>query len=151
MFRNPHTDPWHEPGPKPETRQSGFVLLEVLIATVLAALTLIVVFHAYTTAFGGSERTERVTVALLAAESKLAELGVATTLRPGATAGRLDGGYRWRADVRPYGGLPEAEFGGPPVVAYEVEVTVSWGGGAGQAVTLSSLRLVAKDRHGRAR
>lgn len=138
MFRNLHTD-----------REAGFVLLEVLIAAVLAALTLIVVFHSYSTAFSGSERTERVTIALLAAESKLAEIGVAAPLQPGETTGRLEGGYGWRAEVRPYGALPEDEFGGPPVRAYEVEVTVSWGGG--QSVSLSSLRLIAKDGYGQTR
>ena len=143
MFRNPPTDRDH--------RESGFVLLEVLIAAVLATITLIVVFHSYTTAFGGSERTERVTVALLAAESKLAEMGVTETLRPGATSGRLEGGYRWRADVRPYGGNREREISEPLVLAYEVEVTVSWGNAAGEAVTLSSLRLIAKDGYGQTR
>ncbi len=145
MFRNPPTDRDH--------RESGFVLLEVLIAAVLATITLIVVFHSYTTAFGGSERTERVTVALLAAESKLAEMGVAEALRPGATGGRLEDGYRWRAEVRPYGGNRESEISEPPVLAYEVEVTVSWGNAAGENVTLSSLRLIAntKDGYGQTR
>ena len=121
------------------------MLLEVLIAAVLAALTLIAVFHVYSTAFSGSARTERVTIALLAAESKLAELGITEALQPGASSGRLDGGYRWRTDIRPYGGLPEADLARLPVRAYAVEVTVSWGGGAGQSITLSSLRLAAED------
>lgn len=137
--------------PPIKTGQSGFILLEVLIAAVLAAVTLMVVFHAYTTAFSGSGRTERVTVALLAAESKLAELGVVTPLQAGTNVGRLDGGYRWRTDVRPYGGLSANDLDALPVLAYEVEVTVSWGSDAGQAVTLSSLRLTAKDGHGRTR
>ncbi len=127
------------------------MLLEVLIAAVIAALTLIAVFHVYSTAFNGSARTERVTIALLAAESKMAALGVVETLQPGLSSGPLDGGYRWRTDIRPYGGLPEADLARLPVRAYAVEVTVSWGGGAGQSITLSSLRLVAEDGRGQTR
>ncbi len=127
------------------------MLLEVLIAAVIAALTLIAVFHVYSTAFSGSARTERVTIALLTAESKMAELGVSEALRPGVSSGRLDGGYGWRTDIRPYDGLPEDALARLPVRAYAVEVTVSWGGGAGQSITLNSLRLAAEDGRGETR
>ena len=127
------------------------MLLEVLIAAVIAALTLIAVFHVYSTAFNGSARTERVTIALLTAESKMAELGVSEALEPGTISGRLDGGYLWRTDIRPYDGLPEDDLARLPVRAYAVEVTVSWGRGAGQSITLSSLRLAAEDGRGETR
>lgn len=139
MFHRPHTDPGNKTG----GGQSGFVLLEVLIAAVIATVTLIAVFHAYSTAFSGSARTERVTIAVLAAESKMAALGIAEALEPGVASGRLDGGYGWRTEIRPYDGLPEADLARLPVRAYLVEVTVSWGGGAAQSITLSSLRLAA--------
>lgn len=147
MFHKPHTDP----KVKARGGQSGFVLLEVLIAAVIAALTLIAVFHVYSTAFKGSARTERVTIALLTAESKMAELGVSEALEPGTISGRLDGGYLWRTDIRPYDGLPEDDLARLPVRAYAVEVTVSWGAAAGQSITLSSLRLAAEDGRGRTR
>ena len=133
------------------TAQSGFVLLEVLIAAVIATLTLITVFHIYSTAFSGSARTERVTIALLAAESKMAALGVTEALQPGSSGGQLDGGYSWSTDIRPYEGLSGTDSATSSIKAYEVEVTVSWGRDAGQRITLSSLRLAMEDRRGQAR
>ena len=98
-----------------------------------------------------TQAPERVTIALLAAESKMAALGVSETLEPGTNGGQLDGGYRWRTDIRPYDGLPEADLARLPVRAYAVEVTVSWGRGAGQSITLSSLRLATEDGRGETR
>jgi len=133
--------------PAPAHSRAGFTLLEVLIAFAILALTLIAAYQLLGTGLRGSERAERVTLALLAAESKLAEIGVGLPLGAGRSGGALDGGYRWRAEVRR---RPEpaaaaaAETGlGPPVVAYEVTVTVSWGTRAAESVTLDTLRLAA--------
>ncbi len=136
---------------KRRNSQRGFTLLEVVVAFAIVALSLGVVFSVYGTAFDGIRRAGQVTAALLAAESKLAEMGVTTPLRTGSVGGTLDGGYRWLAAVRPYRSAPRAARDTLPVLAYEVEVTVSWGPGSGQAVTLNAVRLVRRERDGQAR
>ena len=136
---------------RPQNSQSGFTLLEVVVAFAVAALALGAVFHVYGTAFGGSERAERLTIALLAAESKLAEVAGTALLKPGRTTGTLEDGYHWLAVVQPYLGTPETVPEQLPVRAYQIEVTVSWGAGGGQAVSLNTVRLVPRNRHGQAR
>ena len=114
----------------------------MLIALAVLSMTLIAAYQLLGTGLRGSERAERVTFALLAAESKLAEIGGSVPLRAGRSGGALGGGYRWRAEVRR---RPEAEpESALPVAAYEVSVTVSWG--TAGAVTLDTLRLAATPR-----
>ncbi|MFQ5955239.1 MAG: prepilin-type N-terminal cleavage/methylation domain-containing protein [Kiloniellales bacterium] len=128
--------------------RAGFTLLEVLVAFAVLALVLAAAFQLLGSGLGGSERAGRYTHALLAAQSKLAEIGVSDRLRPGRMGGVLDGGYRWRAEVRRLlpgaAAEPEAERR-LPVDAYEVTVTVSWGA---EAVTLDTLRLATRDGDG---
>lgn len=126
--------------------ERGLTLLEVLVALALVAMTLAAAFHLSATALAGSARSERVTLALLAAESRLAALGVEEPLRAGRTGGGLDGGFRWTADVRPYEGLPPATLGRLPVRAYEVAVSVRWGDDEAEAVTLQTVKLRPRRR-----
>ncbi len=122
-----------------DASRAGFTLLEVLVAFAVLSMTLIAAYQLLGTGLRGSERAERVKFALLAAESKLAEIGGGASLRAGRSGGTLGGGYRWRAEVRRRREAePESAL---PVAAYEVSVTVSWG--TAGAVTLDTLRLAA--------
>ncbi len=130
--------------PRAADSRAGFTLLEVLVAFAVLALVLSAAFRLIGAGLGGSQRAERYTYAVLAAQSKLAEIGVTGRLRPGRMGGVLDGGYRWRAELRR---LPDAEAQPDdgrrmPVTAYEVTVTVSWESGA---VTLDTLRLATRE------
>ena len=77
---------------KSRDSRAGFALVEVLAALVLVLLTLGVVYQAYGTAFDTSARAKRVTEALLAAESKLAELGAMRPRAAGASIGLVADG-----------------------------------------------------------
>ncbi len=121
---------------------AGFTLLEVLIAFAVLSMTLIAAYQLLGTGLRGSERAERATLALLAAESKLAEIAGSAPLRAGRSGGALGDGYRWRAEIRRHRAAePDTAL---PVAAYEVSVTVSWG--AAGSVTLDTLRLAATPR-----
>jgi general secretion pathway protein I len=61
--------------------ERGFTLLEVVIAFTLLAAVLAVVLRLFSEGASGTAKAERRTIALLHAESKLAELQV-TTRRP---------------------------------------------------------------------
>ncbi len=127
-----------------DASRAGFTLLEVLIAFAVLSMTLIAAYQLLGTGLRGSERAERVTLALLAAESKLAEIGGSAPLRAGRSGGALEGGYRWRAEVRRHREPAATPGSALPVAAYEVSVTVSWG--TAGAVTLDTLRLAATPR-----
>ncbi len=133
---------------KSRDSRAGFALVEVLAALVLVLLTLGVVYQVYGTAFDTSARAERVTEALLAAESKLTELGAMRPLRAGASSGTLADGYSWRAVVSAYREGLRSDPDAMPVRAFDIEVTVAWGGRAHQSVTLGTIRVVPQGRDG---
>lgn len=126
--------------------ERGFSLLEVLIALSVTTLTLIVVFRLFGTALGATERAERLTYAVLIAESKLAELGASEPLRPGRTGGALADGYRWIAEVRDFDGISHELRERLPVRAYEVAVTVVWSPDDRSRFTLRTLKLKPRGR-----
>lgn len=127
--------------------QAGFTMIEVLVALAVAGLVLGAVFHFFGTTFQGNERAQRTTLALLVAESKLAEVGVTLPLSAGRHTGRTADGHAWVAEVRDYlppDGIDPATL---PLKAFEVEVTVTPAGRAGDAVSLATLRLRPRERH----
>ena len=121
----------------------GFTLLEVLVAFTVLAISLGVLFQIFSTGMRASRSAEEYTRATLLAESKLAAIGITDALEEGETTGDFEDGFAWRVAIRPYRlDGPEAEGLPPPIEAYEVVVTVSWGQGSGErSVSLTTLRL----------
>jgi general secretion pathway protein I len=110
-------------------RQRGFTLLEVLVAFLILALTLAVI---YQTA-GGSVRAtikgDRQTYALTLAESVLNSYR--DVPEGGMTrSGELENGFRWRLDARPRP-VPEDQRNRTALPLYDARVEVNWDGGAG--------------------
>lgn len=124
--------------PRPE---AGFTLLEVVVAFTVAALVVAAAFQVFGTAFDGSARAERVTLAQLTAESKLAEVGHSLPLTSGERAGEAAGGLRWTVRIVAEGDARDGDVARGPVRPYAVTVTVRWGAREADAVTLRSARL----------
>jgi general secretion pathway protein I len=135
-------------GPAPaRAGERGFTLIEVLVAFVIVALALGALLQVFATGLRGSSAAENYTMAALLAESKLAAMGIEEPLEEGERAGEFDNGFAWSTIVRPYDGGGD---GGPTLApgalqAFEVSVTVRWGGaGRERSVSLATLRLVAE-------
>ncbi len=124
-------------------RSGGFTLLEVLVAFVVLAISLGVLFEIFSTGMRAQHSAEEYTRATLLAESKLAAIGITGALEEGETTGEYEDGYHWRVAIRPYRlDEPEEEGSPPPIEASEVVVTVAWGEGSGErSVSLTTLRL----------
>lgn len=122
----------------------GFTLLEVVIAFVLLAGMLAVVLRLFSEGTGGVARAERRTIALLHAESKLAEV-LAVARQPGDFNGVFPDGYRWRASLV---ARRERVAKDPrPVDALLVTVTVSAPDeDAARGVSLDAIHLVTPPR-----
>lgn len=123
---------------------AGFTLLEVIVAFAIVALALVVLLGVFSQGLSGSAASERTSLALLRAESRLAALGVSAPLDAGRRDGAYPDGARWRTVVRPYR-VPE-RVGEEAVLtrAFEVEVAVAWpGADAADGVRLVTLRLAA--------
>ena len=122
----------------PARRQGGFTLLEVLIAFVIVALALGVLFQGATQSLGSVRTTARYQEALSRARSHMAAVGQSGPLVAGTQSGDDGSGFRWRTDISPLATIPVTGGSrlGSRAVLYAVTATISWGqngqGGAGQ-------------------
>lgn len=113
--------------------ERGFTLLEVLVAFVIAAIALSVLFSGSLGGLASVRVASGYEQAVARARSHLAAEGV--SLVPGDRQGDDGGGYRWRVRVRPIDAIkkrigevqPGAAEGNAIVVTlYAIEVIVSW-------------------------
>ncbi len=127
----------------PQHPEIGFTLLEVLIAFTLVAFVLAAVIQLYSGGLRSTGISEQRVVAVMLAQSKLAELAARQPLEPHAESGLSGNGYRWRAEVRKYwemAALEEPQAN--PVVLYQITVDVAWGPAARpRNLELSTLRI----------
>lgn len=123
-------------------RQTGFTLLEVIVALAIAALVFgAAVQLSGTAARSGAALNER-TRALLVAESRLEAIGSQDVLRTGTTEGVASSGFRWQASVEPLV-LPDGvNAGNTPFRLYAISVDVAWGEERqSRRIRLASVRL----------
>jgi general secretion pathway protein I len=116
--------------PTPRTGDTGFTLLEVLVALVVLATTFVAVLQL----FGGGLRLVRAagdhSDAALVASARLADLE-SGPLREGTTEG-ADGPYRWTRRITLEPGLLPVEIDTPETARIRlarVSVEVRWGQG----------------------
>lgn len=108
--------------PDRAARQGGFTLLEVLIAFLIAALALGVLFRTGIESQGASAVSVRYQEAVSRARSRLAVLDGGLLAGGSDQQGDDGGGFRWRVRVSP---LSSTEAAGGPTL-YGVSVAVSW-------------------------
>ena len=114
----------------------GFTLLEVLVALLVFGLLFGVLAQIMRTGLRQSASAETTVMASLLARSQLARVGVELPLAPGEVEGEADG-MHWRTAIR----LAEPLSGESDIGAYTVDVTVAWGAGEAQQLTLTTLKL----------
>ena len=139
--------PMMAPMPRfPPADDAGFTLLEVLVAFVIAALALGVLFEGAVGSLRSTRVSARTEEALARARSHLATVGHGVALRPTTQEGDDGSSYHWSLRIAPQqsaagSGGPQA----PRLVLYAVQVTESWpdpGSGDGtRAVVLRTERL----------
>ena len=120
--------------------QSGFTLLETLVAMAILSIALVTLFRAAAGGMQGLDRTDRSAMAVAIAISRLEAAG-----QDGATSGKVAGGYSWRVQMAPYGepgGLQSAT--GP--AAHWVTVSVNWHGSPEAQPSSLVLRSLAMDQ-----
>lgn len=116
--------------------ERGFSLLEVLVAFLIVALVLGAALPLVGQGLQGTQAAERRTLALLHAESRLAEIASLADPRSEIRVGELAGGFSWRSESQ----LLEPRAG-TRLMLHRVSVT--WRGARpGEDVSLSTLRLV---------
>ena len=106
----------------------GFTLLEVLVAFVIAALALGVMFNVAVDALRSTALSARYEEAVVRARSHLAMVTNGGSLMPGNWSGEDGGGYQWHIHVTPVSQVAAEPTGGPavPLVLYAVSVWITW-------------------------
>jgi general secretion pathway protein I len=128
-----------------QSEEAGFTLLEVLVAFVIAALALGVLFEGAVSGLRSTRVADRTEEALSRARSHLATIGHGVALRTTTQEGEDGSLYHWRIAVVPLQSAPSGASGGqaaPKLVLYGVTVEESWPDGeATRRVTLRTQRL----------
>jgi prepilin-type N-terminal cleavage/methylation domain-containing protein len=119
--------------------ESGFTLVEVLVALAITVLSMAVLFKVISTDLDRTRAARDGAAAESLAQSLLAQYTVAP--RPGVMRGTAPGGYAWHVDTAPYADAPA----NLPVDAVTVAATVSWrDNGRVESRSLSTLRILPK-------
>jgi type II secretion system protein I len=125
--------------------ESGFTLLEVLIAAVLIGSVFVAVTSLMSQSLRNIDRMRPHEIAMMHAQEKMNEQLVRDELVPESTAGQWDDGYRWTVEITPLDFeavgqstaapqpvVPSAKTGNSTVTAgsntlFQVRVLVAWG------------------------
>jgi prepilin-type N-terminal cleavage/methylation domain-containing protein len=121
-------------------RDSGFTLLEIVVALTILGLSLTVLFGIFSQNVARTHLNE-----VRAEERALASsllVSSEATVGPMNSAGRTPSGLVWRVGSAPYGGSDD-EQNWPQAVS-EITVTVGRAGDTRTGVTLRTLKLVPK-------
>jgi general secretion pathway protein I len=124
---------------------TGFTLIEVLVALAILAIAFGFVFRALSGGFDRLDRDQKNADALLLAQTTLARVGHDIALQDGAVDGRTEDGFAWRIETVPYGDTQDL----PPgrLIGHRVEVTIAWNERhQRREVRLTSLLLGPKER-----
>jgi type II secretion system protein I len=128
---------------KARARQSGFTLLEVLIAAVLIGSVFVAVVSLMSQSLRNIDRMRPHELAVLHAREVMNQQLLRDELQPESFSGQWSDGYRWRVDVAPldFTALGKSTAAPQPVVAndstttvkpgsktlFRIRVAISWG------------------------
>ena len=129
-------------------KQSGFTILEVLVAFLVAALLLAVILSGFSTGLSSLVRADRMSQAALVAQSRIAELGVIEPLQEGSVSGRDDqhSDYSWQINVQPFAWDYADAMAQQGSTLYKVDVEVFWPAGDKEhSFLLTTLKLVKQE------
>ena len=125
-----------------DRNQRGFSLIEVLVAFMILALSLTVIFRIFSGGLRNVALSEDYARAVLVAESRLSTIGVSEPLQRGVTSGEWGERFRWQRVVDTYQPWQQERELSTQVEAYRVSVSVDWEhAGRSRQVTLNSVRL----------
>ena len=128
---------------RPDARNAGYTLIEVLVAFVILALALTVILRTFAGGVRSIAVSEDYVTAVLIAETQLSSAGIDERLVPGQISG-LDGEYfEWIRTVEPYLPAEGYEPAARGVAGFLVTVSVEWPHSGGRRkVDLSTVKLL---------
>lgn len=129
---------------RPDLRQQGYSLIEVLVAFTILAMALTVLLKIFSAGLRNVDAASEYARAVSIAEAELAIPGILEPLHPGITRGEDDGGFSWVRDVSEFRPVNRPEYAGAPIPPYLITVEVTWPAGRGQrTIRLETIRIGA--------
>lgn len=123
-------------------RETGFTLVEVLVATAIAGLALVALLESFSSGLSTVSRLAARDRASLVAQSILEAVAARDLLTEGVEAGRASKNVEWRTTARRRDDLIYSDPGKLPVVPYDVEIEVAWRDGPrSRSLTLHTILL----------
>jgi general secretion pathway protein I len=148
-----HRLPSRGRAPAKSGRADGFSLIEVLAAFVVLALVGTALFRLFSGALANVSLADEYSRATLFAESRIAAMGVESTLREGTDQGTSDDNrYTWSSRVEAYKPPPEARPqldlapDTSPLRLWRLVVEVRWPGNMGNERTIALTTVKAAVR-----
>jgi len=130
--------------------QRGFSLIEILVAFMILAMSLTVIFRIFSGGLRNVSLSEDYARAVLVAESRLATIGINEPLEPGVTSGEWNERFRWERVIENYRPWEQEKELTTPMLSYRVSVSVDWEhNGQTRQVKMSSIRLKKAEQTGR--
>jgi general secretion pathway protein I len=131
----------HRPASR-RPREAGFTLIEVLVATAIAALALVALLESFSSGLSAVSQLVALDRASLLAQSLLEAVGARDLLTEGVEAGQASEGVEWRTTTRRRDDLVYSDPAKVLVIPYEVEVEVAWRDKrTSRSLTLHTIRL----------
>jgi general secretion pathway protein I len=127
--------------------QQGFSLIEILVAFMILAMSLTVIFRIFSGGLRNVALSEDYAQAVLVAESQLSVTGISEPLEPGVTSGVWEDRFHWQRTVEHYQPWAQDRELTASLRGYFVTVQVDWEhAGRNRQVSLSSVRLKQLER-----
>lgn len=117
-------------------RQSGFTLIEAVVALAILALSLGVVYESFGWSLRRTTGVQKREAAWLTAQSLLASIRGRPSLQEGSERGQGVDGLEWQTQIAP---APAAIDPQSALRPFEVTIDVSWGAGPAHRITLRSV------------
>lgn len=135
---------------KQKSRQSGFSLLEILVAFSILAIALGILLNIFSSGMQTAVIAEEYSSAVQIAESLMAKAGVESPLQEGHASGIINDKYRWQVTVAPFQlTIDNIDTNTIPASLFMVTVNVNWGddgtrAGNARELELATLKLTRK-------
>lgn len=104
--------------------EDGFTLLEVLVATMVLGISVVIILQLFSGGLDQARRAEDYTRAVFHARAKMEEILLDPPSGPVLERGDFGDGYRWVWETLPDTDAPVTELGVQPIM---IRVTVGWG------------------------
>ena len=124
---------------------SGFALIEILVAVSVLAISLVVVFQLFSGGLKARKLSEQYAQGIFHAREKMAEILLAPDLSEGETQGEFEDDYTWQAVITRV--VPGDDEENLPVSLLNINVSITWREGEKEkSFVIDTLKTVEKEK-----